>query len=132
MHSVRGAELNTAIQLQPTESVGLNINGGVTYTDPIDEGGREDLNGDDSLDLFVNAILWDVNWATVQKAVSRQDRPRFLKYRSRWMARAGAELSYNRWALQTNFRYTSRIENVDYIFLSVDLLEILGTLQIPQ
>ncbi|MFW5659589.1 MAG: TonB-dependent receptor plug domain-containing protein, partial [Bacteroidota bacterium] len=119
---VQGVELNTAIQVEASESVGLNLSGGVTFTNPIDEDGDEALDGDDSLSLFIGEIT-ECLLGPCDGIPS--DRPRFLKYRSRWMARTSAELSYKRWSLMTNFRYTSRIENVDYIFLSVGILDIL-------
>lgn len=78
---------------------------GYTYTDP-----RDLLFKPDSLRKFDDPKTWKPGF---------KDRPEFLKYRSQHMGRATVSIGYRKWSFSTNFRYLSKIENIDQFLLLV-------------
>jgi iron complex outermembrane receptor protein len=112
---ITGVEANLNFQYAVNNDWGIYFGGGVTYTNPIDRDGDPALNGDDSTSKFVTAAFLAFTGGLQGEFPS--DRPEVLKYRSRTLARANVEFYYKRWSFTTNFRYTSRMVNVDKIFL---------------
>lgn len=93
------------------------ISGGITYTQPIDlnaipENKRLDLSG---YPKNIIKIFSDISNPEIQ------DRPEFLKYRSKYLVRANASVQYKKFGISANFRYKSFIESIDqYLYIVVD------------
>lgn len=96
---IRGVEGTFMLNGDVSEKFGFNVTGGLTYTDAID------LNHNpDSTYLIDNPATWDF-----------PDRPEFLKYRTKWLARVSGTLELKPVFLTTNFRRATAVENVDQI-----------------
>lgn len=115
--NITGAELTADLHYRHRENAGLRFNGGITYTEPLNPNGNPAWNGDDSLVVIeaaaLNALLGNID----DPEDFPQDNPSILKYRSKWMVRSAFDLYINNFTFTNLYRYDSRIENVDLVFL---------------
>lgn len=113
---VTGVEANMNMQYNITPDAGINFSGGVTFIEPVDLGGDETFDGDDSASVigdYVGILLLGGTPPTE----APDDRPRTLKYRNKVLVRSSTQFFYKHWAFTVNYRYTSHMINVDKVFL---------------
>lgn len=106
---IRGVELNYGF-FGKWNKWKLDFTGGATFTEPLD------LN---AVDPEFQQDLSDLNLIDYLDP-NKVDQPRILKYRTRWLVRSSASLSYEAFTFTTNFRFRSFIETIDqFLFLNV-------------
>ncbi len=108
----------------------FNINGGVTWIDPVNLNGIEDstklvdlLNtlGPQDAPFTAEAFGMYITYnLPPDDPRARTDNPVFLKYRSTWVNRFSATVGYNKISLTGNYRYKSEIKSVDqFLFIAI-------------
>ncbi len=125
---ITGVEV-TALAQFTFNKLHLDINGGITYMDPanlnpgIDTAQVDLLNtvGPQSAPFTFEALgmLTALN-SPSDKWFHRDDNPRVLKYRSKWLNRASATIGYGKFSLTCNYRYKSRMLAIDqFLYIGV-------------
>ncbi len=104
---IKGFEISMMGQFKIKNEVTILIQGGYTYLDP------RQITYDS---LYVKKLGPDI--------VMGSDSTDFLKYRYRHMIRGDLEFNYRKISLGVSMRYTSFMENIDWIFTSVFLNDV--------
>ena len=111
---IRGIEVTT-INSGQWGDWRVNISGGFTLLDPKDlnavpESQQLDLSRypDNLLVLIGDIVDPDI-----------QDQPEFLKYRSKFIARASTSLGYKKWGITANYRRKSFVQSIDQYLYAV-------------
>jgi len=91
--------------------IGIQTLCGYTFTKPIS------LTPDY---VYGEAVSSTFNFDNTYSQSSSDNSNNILKYRLQHLIRADVELTYNSWAFGTSFRYNSRMQNIDKIFLDLD------------
>ncbi len=108
----------------------FNVNGGITWIDPVNLNGIEDstklvdllntLGPQDNpftADAFGMYAAYNLPPDNPQ---ARVDNPVFLKYRSTWVNRFSATVGYKKFSLTGNYRYKSEIKSIDqFLFIAI-------------
>ncbi|MCX7606414.1 MAG: TonB-dependent receptor [Bacteroidia bacterium] len=96
----------------------VSISGGMTLIEPINPDGSKALdtmNNNAGAFTVLNTALSNPAPNTPEYAIGR-DIPYTLKYRNKQIIRSIGEIGYGSFSFTTNFRYASRITNVDKLF----------------
>jgi outer membrane cobalamin receptor len=119
----------TAMAQYTRDKFSFDLNGGITYIQPVN------LNpGDDSMQVdLLNTLGPQSNpftFAAFEQlgamfsqdtlAIHRTDNPKVLKYRSRWLNRLSATVGYGGFSLTCNYRYKSAVEAIDqFLYVAI-------------
>lgn len=123
-----GIEATTMAQFT-WEKLHFDINGGITYMNPVNLDAGDDSAQVDLLNTvgpqdapFTGEALGMVTAmnSPTDASFHRDDNPRVLKYRSKWLNRFSATLGYGRWNLTCNYRYKSQMLAIDqFLYIGV-------------
>lgn len=108
----------------------FNINGGITWIDPVNLNGESDST---KLVDLLNTLGPQENPFTAEAfgmyaaynlpegdPGARVDNPVFLKYRSTWVNRFSATIGYKKYTITGNYRYKSEIKSIDqFLFIAI-------------
>ncbi len=124
--SIKGAEANWYADIKANNWI-FSLGGGVTFINPINKNGVKDVtykfNGKDTTvafdgsDNYLLMLLKGNYIGNPDSAKIVNDQPYTLKYRSKVVFRSSVEVAYKQYSLMCNFRYNSRMVNVDKIFI---------------
>jgi outer membrane cobalamin receptor len=125
---ITGIEATTMVQWT-RDKLHFDVNGGITYMNPVNLSPGEDtmqvdlLNTvgpqDSAFNFEALGMLLAMNSPT-DASFHRTDNPRVLKYRSKWLNRFSATLGYGRWSLTCNYRYKSPLLAIDqFLYVGV-------------
>jgi outer membrane cobalamin receptor len=109
--------------------VNIDLNGGVTYMNPVNMNPDPDSSqvdllhtvGPQSAPFTFEALgmLTALN-SPESSTFHRTDNPSVLKYRSKWLNRVSATVGYSRWSVTCNYRYKSAILAIDqFLYIGV-------------
>ncbi len=118
----------TAMAQWTHEKLHFDVNGGITYMNPVN------LNGDTAKQVDLLNTVGPQDQPFTGEAFGmilalnspsdapfhRDDNPKVLKYRSKWLNRFSATVGYGRYSLTCNYRYKSAILAIDqFLYIGV-------------
>ncbi|MFN8395786.1 MAG: TonB-dependent receptor [Bacteroidia bacterium] len=125
---ITGVEV-TALAQFTYDKLHFDLNGGITYMNPVNMEPVPDsmqvdlLNtvGPQSSPFTFNALGMVTALNSPDDApFHREDNPRALKYRSKWLNRLSGTIGYGRWGLTCNYRHKSQILTIDqFLYIGV-------------
>jgi outer membrane receptor protein involved in Fe transport len=119
----------TAMLQWTVDKFRFDLNGGVTYIEPVNLTPVDTSKQVDLLNTIgpqQNPFTFDAfgmliaMFSPEDSSFHREDNPKVLKYRSRWLNRFSVSVGYDRFSLTCNYRYKSEVMAIDqFLFVAI-------------